>query len=418
MSEDGPQAPEDAPRPAAVTRGGRTAAGPIPPGAQHTSTPAETALREMERRAPGVAHDVNNLLAVIAATAAEALARPALDEAAREAFAGIEDATRRAARLVRKLLDGEQLAAGIATCRVDATLRATAVRLRRVLGDVAFALAPGAADAVAAIDPEDLDRVVMNLALNACHAMPSGGTLTVGSGERDVSDTTSRFGDPVVPGRYVVVTVRDTGTGMSPAVMARLFEPFFTTRAGQGGTGLGLASVRDLVRQAGGFLEIVSAPGQGTTVHAHLPRHEPPPDALARTPGSEAPLRAGLPGGGVLLLVDDEPALLRLGERALSRAGWRVVAVDSASAAVAAAEDAALVPGAMVTDLMLPDGDGLALVDAVRLRLPGLPAVLTSGYATAALRDRAATAGVAFLPKPFGMAELADLLAGFLQPRG
>ncbi|MGI3777996.1 MAG: ATP-binding protein [Janthinobacterium lividum] len=394
MSDDGPQAPDDAPRPAAV------------------------ALDEIARRAPGVAHDVNNLLTVIAATAAEALARPALDEAAREAFAGIEDATRRAARLVRKLLDGERLQAGIATCRVDATLRATAVRLRRVLGDVAFALAPGAADAVAAIDPEDLDRVVMNLALNARNAMPSGGTLTVGSGERHVSDTTSRFGDPVVPGRYVVVTVRDTGTGMSPAVTARLFEPFFTTRAGQGGTGLGLASVRDLVRQAGGFLEIVSASGQGTTVHVHLPRHDAAPGNPERLAGGDAPPRAEPSGGGVLLLVDDEPALLRLGERALSRAGWRVVAVDSASAAVAAAEDAALVPSAMVADLMLPDGDGLALVDAVRLRLPGLPAVLTSGYATAALRGRAAAAGVAFLPKPFGMAELTDLLAGFLQPRG
>lgn len=394
MSEDGPQAPEDAPRSATVTLG------------------------EIARRAPGVAHDVNNLLAVIAATATEALARPVLDEAAREALAGIEDATRRAARLVRRLLDGEQLLAGTAACRVDAMLRAMEVRLRRVLGDVAFDLAPGMADATAAIDPEDLDRVVMNLALNARNAMPSGGTLTVGSGGRDVSDTTSQFGDPVVPGRYVVVTVRDTGTGMSPAVMARLFEPFFTTRAGQGGTGLGLVSVRDLVRQAGGFLEVVSASGQGTTVHVHLPRHEPPSDALARTPGSEAPLRARLPGGGVLLLVDDEPALLRLGERALSRAGWRVVAVDSASAAVAAAEDAALVPSAMVTDLMLPDGDGLALVDAVRLRLPGLPAVLTSGYATGSLRDRAAASGVAFLPKPFAMAVLANLLTDFLQPRG
>lgn len=412
MSGNSPGSPQDAPQPAAVARDGHAAAGRITPEAQRTPT---SALEEIARRAAGVAHDVNNLLAVIAATAAEALARPGLDEAAFEAFGGIEDATRRAAGLVRQLLDGGQRPASAAACDVDATLRAMEARLRRVLGGVAFTLAPGLADAAAAIDPEDLDRVVLNLALNARNAMPSGGALTVATGEREVRDAVSQFGDPVVPGHHVVVTVRDTGTGMPPAVMARLFEPFFTTRAGQGGTGLGLASVRDLVRKAGGFLEVASAPGQGTTVRVHLPRHEPPPNALPRPVESDAPPRAG---GGVLLLVDDEPALLRLGERALSRAGWRVVAVDSAAAAAAAAEDTALVPRAMVTDLMLPDGDGLALVDAVRRRLPGLPAVLTSGYATASLRDRAAAAGVAFLAKPYGTAALADLLAGFLQPPG
>lgn len=414
MSGNSPGSPEDARHPHAATQDGHDAAKRVAPGTQRTPAPGGIAWS-----AAGVAHDVNNLLGVVAATAAEALARPGLDEAAREAFAGIGDATRRAAGLVRQLLDGERRPAGIASCRVDTTLRAMEARLRRVLGGVAFTLAPGLADAAAAaIDPEDLDRVVMNLALNARNAMPSGGALTVASSERDVSDTMSQFGDPVVPGRYVVVAVRDTGTGMSPAVMARLFEPFFTTRAAQGGTGLGLASVRDLVRQAGGFLEVASAPGQGTTVRVHLPRHEAAPDALAEPAGRETLPRAASTGERVLLLVDDEPALLRLGERALSRAGWRVVAVDSAAAAAAAAEDGALVPCAMVTDLMLPDGDGLALVDTVRRRLPGLPAVLTSGYATAALRDRAAAAGVAFLAKPYGTAALADLLAGFLQPRG
>lgn len=365
--------------------------------------------------AAALAHDVNNLLAVVAATAAEALARPGLDGSSREAFAAIADTTGRAAALVRRLLGPEPPRARAAPLGIDAALRAMEAPLRRVLGGIALVLAPGLPGAAAAIDPGDLDRVVTNLVLNARHAMPAGGTLTVASEACEVAGPASQFGDAVSPGRHVVVVVRDTGVGMSPEVMARLFEPFFTTRAGAGGTGLGMGSVRDLVRQAGGFVEVTSAPGQGTEVRVHLPRHDAVPDGSAGQ-GGAAP--AAPPGRGVVLLVDDEAALLRLGERALSRAGWRVVAVPDAAAALAAAADPALVPCAMVADLMLPDGDGLALVDDVRRRLPGLPAVLTSGYATAELGDRARAAGVEVLAKPFAMATLVERLAALLQPSG
>ncbi len=368
-------------------------------------------------RAAGVAHDANNLLAVIAATVAEALARPGLDGATLEDLAGIGDATRRAAGLLRRLLDDEAHRPGAVALGIDAALLAMEAPLRRVLGGIAFTLAPGLAGALVALGPGDLGRVVMGLAVNARNAMPSGGTLVVSSSARDVAGTVSQFGGVVVPGRYVVVTVRDTGTGMSPDVMARLFEPFFTTRAGQGGTGLGLASVRDLVRQAGGFLEVTSESCEGTTVRVHLPRHDAVPADLPGLAADGDLSRAASCGKGVVLLVDDEAVLLRVAERALVRAGWHVIAVSSAADALAAVDDAVLVPCVMVTDLMLPDADGLALVDKVRCRIPGLPAVLTSGYASTALRGRTAEAGVAFLGKPYGMAALLDQMAASLQPR-
>ncbi len=376
-------------------------------------------LRDIGQRAGGVVHDVNNLLAVIAATVEEALARPGLDGAAREGFIEIGDAARRGAALGRRLLEGGSHRAGIVVLGIDAALRAMQAPLRRALGGVALTFALEAAGAAVAIDPADLDRVLMNLALNARNAMPGGGVLAVASGECEVAKTASQFGDAVVPGRYVVVAVRDTGTGMSPEVMARLFEPFFTTRAGRGGTGLGLAGVRDLVRQAGGFLEVDSVPGQGTTVRVHLPRHEAVQAGRCRRGGEDGdPSGSVVSGTGVVLLVDDEAGLLRLGERALSRAGWRVVAVSCAADALAALESDGVVPCALVTDLVLPDGDGLALAEAVRLRCPGLPVILTSGYAGEALRGRAAAAGITVLAKPHGMAVLMEQVAASVRPRG
>ena len=291
-----------------------------------------------------------------------------------------------------------------------------AVPLRRALGGLALTLVPEQPDAVVRIDPAHLDRVLMNLVLNARNAMPAGGMLSVRSGVRDVTEVMSQFGDAVTPGRYVTVAVRDTGTGIPAAIMPRLFEPFFTTRADTGGTGLGLASVRDLVRQAGGFLTVDSAPGRGTTVCVHLPRHATSSGEATKPADADDGSRAAFLRLRTVLLVDDEPVLLRLAERALSRAGWGVLAAASAAAALDAARQADPAPSLLVSDMTLPDRDGLLLVGEVRQLFPGLPAILTSGYASEALRDQAAATGVAFLSKPYGMAELLDTIGRVLQP--
>ena len=360
-----------------------------------------------------VVHDLNNVLMTITAVVAEALARPGLDPAARAGFSEIGGAARRGAALARQLLDGASQAAPV-VLGVDAALRALEAPLRRCLGEVGLSLVLEQPQAAVRIDPAHLDRVLTNLALNARHAMPAGGVLSVRSGVRDVSEAVSQFGDAVTPGRYVTIAVRDTGAGIPAAVMARLFEPFVTTRAGRGGTGLGLAGVRDLVRQAGGFLGVDTEAGRGTTVCVHLPRH-----GEAAGGGTQASMidddpPAAVGPRGTVLLVEDEPVLLRLAERALSRAGWDVLAATSATSALDAARSADRAPCLVVSDMTLPDRDGLALVGEVRTLFPGLPALLTSGYADEALRRQAAAVGIALLVKPFATAELLDAIAGAL----
>ncbi len=370
------------------------------------------------QRAAIVIHDLSNMLMTITATVAEALARPGLDDVSRAEFSEIGDAARRGAALSRQLLDGAPRAAPTllnpALLGIDAALRGMAPSLRRALGDVSLRLTLEQPDAAVRIDPAHLHRVLTNLALNARNAMPSGGALDVSSGTGTVTQAVSQFGDAVVPGRYVTIAVRDTGTGIPAAVMPRLFEPFFTTRAGAGGTGLGLASVRELVREAGGFLSVDSEVGRGTTMCVHLPRHEWPPDGATRPVRIDDASRTASSRRNTVLLVDDEPVLLRLAERALSRAGWRVLAVSCAGDALTALEDGVQAPRIIVTDLVLPDGDGLALVELARRRFPGLSAVLTSGYASDLLRGRAAAAGAVFLAKPYDMAVLLNQVTKLL----
>jgi two-component system cell cycle sensor histidine kinase/response regulator CckA len=366
-------------------------------------------------RAGIVVHDLNNMLMTITATVAEALARPDLDGVSRAEFSEIGDAARRGAALTRQLLDGAARAApallGPALLGIDAALREMAPSLRRALGDVSLRLTLEQPEAAVRIDPAHLHRVLTNLALNARNAMPSGGALSVSSDTGTVTQAVSQFGDAVVPGCYVTIVVRDTGTGIPAVVMPRLFEPFFTTRAGSGGTGLGLASVRELVREAGGFLSVDSEVGRGTTMCVHLPRHEAAPGDGTQPVRIDDGSRTVSSRRGTVLLVDDEPVLLRLAERALSRAGWGVLAADSATTALDAARDADPPPCMVVSDMTLPDRDGLALVGEVRALIPALPAILTSGYAGEALRVRAAAAGIALLVKPFAMSELLDTVA-------
>ena len=361
-------------------------------------------------RAGIVIHDLNNMLMTITATVAEALARPGLDDVSRAGFSEIGDAARRGVALSRQLLDGAPRAAPM-ILNIDAALREMAPSLRRALGDIPLRLTLEQPEAAVRIDPAHLHRVLTNLALNARNAMPSGGVLDVSSGTGTVTEAVSQFGDAVMPGRYVTIAVRDTGTGIPAAVMPRLFEPFFTTRAGAGGTGLGLASVRELVREAGGFLSVNSEVGRGTTMCVHLPRHEEPAGGGTQPVRIDDGPRTVSSRRGPVLLVDDEPVLLRLAERALSRAGWGVLAAGSATTALDAARGADPPPCIVVSDMALPDRDGLALVGEVRALIPALPAILTSGYAGEALRARAEAAGIALLVKPFGMSELLDAVA-------
>ena len=362
---------------------------PVPPNVAER-------LAAIGAQTAGVAHDVNNLLAGIDAAAALALERAGLDPATQEDLQEIRRAVGRGTALVRSLL-----ATGARPPRpprprpLDPELVAAAAVIRRLLPvSVRFTTRLEATGCRVRMDPDRLHHALLNLALNARDAMHEGGSLLLRSTEQLLRRPfPTRLpvvrGAEVPSGHYAVVSLRDSGGGIPPELLARLGEPFVTARPG--GTGLGLLQVREALRMAGGYLAFGGRAGQGTVVRLFLPLADPPPQ----------------PDPGAVWLVEDEPTLRRTLQRALHEAGWRVHAAASAEAALVAIGPATPRPAALVGDLTLPGMDGLGLLRALRRRWPDLPAVLVSGYAVGAL-----PLGAAFLQKPFALADLTRLLAG------
>ncbi len=371
-------------------------------------------LQAVGELAGGIAHDFNNLLTAILGAAEDMLARAADTpgrETDREDLLQIGTSARRGAALVRQLLAfSRQQTLQPRVIALNDAIRSAATLLERLLGSgVALSLELEEPGRLVCIDPTQLDQVLVNLAVNASHAMPQGGRLTIASTPRLVLKPEKFGGETVPPGRYVCFSVSDTGCGIPPEVLPRIFEPFFTTRREKGGTGLGLSTVHGIVRQSGGYMAVESHLGVGTIFRILLPRHEDP----AAWRGDQPPPSAAMPpppaafGGRTVLLVDDEAAVRRLAERALSRDGWRVIAATSgedALDAVARTGDGDL--ACVVSDVVMPGMDGPALVRALRHRWPRLPAILMSGYADAELRQALQSADICFLSKPFSMTEL------------
>ena len=365
--------------------------GPVPPVAGD----AAERLRAIGAQTAGVAHDVNNLLTGIDAAAALALDRPGLDPETRADLTEIRLAVARGAALVQTLLaTGARPSRPPRPCPLDPELAAAAVVIHRLLPpSVRFVQLLRAAGCRVRIDPDQLHHALLNLALNARDAMPAGGTLSLRSAELVLRRPLPTLPPPtpaelVPPGRYVVVSLRDTGPGIAPEVAAQLFTPFFSTR--RGGSGLGLSQVRQSLSVAGGYLALGGRPGHGAVARLFLPLADPPP---RQDPAS-------------VWLVEDEPVLRRLIQQGLHGAGWRVSAVGSAEAALAEIGPATPPPAVLLCDLSLPGMDGLALLRVLRRRWPALPAVLMSGHDNVRLPQAAA-----FLHKPFALTELAALVA-------
>ena len=355
-------------------------------------------LRRMQRLeaigqlTAGLAHDFNNLLTVILGNV-EFLARD-LPDGARRRLAAVRAAADRGASLTGQLL---------AFARRQ-QLRPRAVQLNEVVagmtdllrttagGMVEVRLSPQKDVWPALVDANQVELVILNLALNARDAMPDGGILTIATHN-------TRRGPPHTPeqpaeGDYVTLTVADTGTGMSPDVLGRVFEPFFTTKPIGKGSGLGLAQVYGFAQQSGGDVEIESAPGAGTRVHVHLPRAY---EEAAEPERSAPPPR---PGGRRtrVMLVDDDATVRDVTTTMLQDAGFTVIATESGQAALATLEARAPVD-LLVADFAMPGLSGADLVRVARAGQPDLPVLVITGDAEAgALRG---LEGVALLRKPF-----------------
>ena len=385
---------------------------------EHSAQNASAArLQAVGALAGGIAHDFNNLLSAISGSAEAALGQHPEDPTAAELRQVLESAAR-GAGLVRQLLAfARQQALHPRVVALNEAVDAMGGLLRRLLGSrVRLTVKLDEPGRRVRIDPTQLDQVIMNLALNARDAMPGGGSLHIATGHAVVLHPEPLGQDQLPPGRYATLEVADTGGGIPPEILPRIFDPFFTTKREQGGSGLGLSTVHGIVRQSGGFIAAESLPGQGTIFRIWIPRHDgpaEPPPALAPTP----PPAVGPPpaaDGPTVLLVEDEPPLLRLAARALRGAGYTVLTASSAEEALELLEGGAPVPCALVSDVVMPGLDGFGLAAELRARYPALPVLLVSGYAEAALGRDLAAEGIRLLPKPYGLADLVTELRAIL----
>jgi CheY-like chemotaxis protein len=258
-----------------------------------------------------------------------------------------------------------------------------------------------------------MEQVLLNLVANARDAMPKGGRLRLVTRRVDLDGTGDRRKAELAPGAYVAVEVSDSGVGMTPDVLARAFEPFFTTKPVGAGTGLGLAVCYGIVKQAGGHIEVESRPGHGSRFTVLLPR-------LSRGAGPAPAVSAETAAGGseTILLVEDEPIVRELAARMLRDRGYKVLAAGTAAEALECAEQHQGSIQLLLTDVVMPGGNGRELADTLTARYPGLAVLFMSGYtADIMLRQGVVQERVAFLPKPFTEDELSDAVRRALVPR-
>jgi two-component system, cell cycle sensor histidine kinase and response regulator CckA len=360
-------------------------------------------LEALGQLAGGVAHDFNNLLTVVVNCAAFVAPVVEHDAEARDDVAQIERAAARGAELTRSLLAfSRREPVHPEVVDVNALVVETCALLERTLGDdvdVEVQGDPGLWPVT--VDPGSLSQVLMNLAVNARHAMPSGGRLSFRTTNVALGDLAAPA-QQLPPGRYVRITVVDTGIGMEPDVQARAFDPFFSTRPSGVGTGLGLASAFGAVTQAGGQIQLYSEPGVGTAVKVHLPAAGQPVGAVTPPPAEGEVDLTGIQ----VLLVEDAPEVRQLAARVLEHAGVDVVVAGGGEEALAVLA-AGQRPDLLVTDVMMPVLTGPELAERVGALLPGLPVVFVSGYPEGVLSHGGVVdQGVHLVEKPFSEDDL------------
>ena len=361
-------------------------------------------LESLGRLAGGIAHDFNNLLTVIMGSIS--LARETVPESSETGadLVTAERAAQRASELTRKLLVfARRQTVEFQVVDLNALLKELETIVHRLIGErikVVDELAPGLWPVYA--DPGQLEQVVTNLAVNARDAMPDGGTLTIRTRNVELPRQPT-ISDAVEPGEYVRLEVEDTGAGMPPDVLQRAFEPFFTTKEVGQGTGLGLATVYGLVRQAGGEVVIKSEVGRGTRATIHLPRARM--GQASRIEG-RSPVPPDDRGGETVLLVEDEAAVRMITSRILGEAGYRVIGAEDGDSALRRLEPAQRIH-LLVADVVTPGMGGRALAERILERDPTTRVLFISGYtADERLEELLARPGVAFLAKPFTARQL------------
>lgn len=363
-------------------------------------------MESVGQLAGGVAHDFNNLLTVITGRIDFLLGAPNLDEEQQTDLAEIKTAAERASELTRQLLafSRKQLLQP-RVLDLNRTLDEVEPMLRRLIGeDIRIEIEHGRDLGSVSADPGQLQQILMNLALNARDAMPSGGVITF----RTANETTANgAGSPAMhvgPGEYVMLEVSDTGLGMDQATQARIFEPFFTTKGQGKGTGLGLSTVYGIVKQSGGGISVTSTLQAGTVFRVYFPRT----DGYALAEAAEKQQDFPLSGTETILLVEDDTSVRNLVERVLRSRGYDVLAAKGGGDALHLASDASLGVDLVLTDIVMPAMSGRELVEALQTERPALRVLYMSGYTDDEIVRRGLhDPSMSFIQKPFTAENLA-----------
>jgi two-component system cell cycle sensor histidine kinase/response regulator CckA len=377
-------------------------------------------MQAVGQLAGGVAHDFNNLLTAMIGFCDLLLMRFRPGDPSFADIMQVKQNANRAANLVRQLLAFSRRQT-LQPRIIDITdvLVELSHLLRRLIGEnIELKVVLGRDLGLVKVDQGQLEQVIINLAVNARDAMPSGGTLTIRTDNANQTAALRRGPEIMPAGQYVSIEVADTGVGIPKTNLARIFEPFFSTKEVGSGTGLGLSTVYGIVKQTGGFVFVDSAPGKGATFQIYLPRHELAEAAsAARAEPVEAPVAQDLTGIGTVMLVEDEDPVRIFGARALRNKGYTVIEAKSGEAALELIRSAERAPDLLITDVVMPRMDGPGLIREVREIHPDMKVIFISGYTEDSFRQRLdSDSEIHFLPKPFSLKQLAtkvkDVISG------
>lgn len=373
-------------------------------------------MQAVGQLAGGVAHDFNNLLTAIIGFCDLLLVRHDAGDQSFSDIIQIKQNANRAANLVRQLLAfSRQQTLRPKVLDVTDVLADLSSLIRRLIGEtIELKVIHGRDLPAVKVDQGQLEQVIINLAVNARDAMSSGGRLEMRTQLVKQDDPLVEKYDVLVPDTYILIEVEDTGCGIPESNLTKIFEPFFTTKEVGEGTGLGLATVYGIVKQTGGFVFVESEVGKGTKFLLLLKAHENENETVDRESApADAPAQ-DLTGKGTILIVEDEDPVRMFARRALENKGYRVLEADSGEAGLDILNSTEGDIDLLITDVVMPNMDGPALVNEARKKRPDVPVIFISGYAEDMFRKDLEAEEFQFLPKPFTLKDLAETVKEIL----
>lgn len=363
-------------------------------------------MESIGRLAGGVAHDFNNMLMVIIGYTEISLDSLDTSDPLYENLTEISNAAKRSTDLTRQLLAfARKQTIAPKVLDINETVAGMLKMLQRLIGEnIDLHWQQGKDLWQVKVDPSQLDQILANLCVNAKDAIDGVGNVFIGTCNVNCDKTYFSNCPYVVPGDYVLLTVSDDGCGMEKEILANLFEPFFTTKEFGQGTGLGLATVYGIVKQNNGFINVHSEPGKGTTFKIYLPRHIENVPQIDKEDQKEPVAN----GGETILLVEDEPVILKMGKIMLESLGYQVLTADLPIKAINIAKDHAGAIDLLMTDVIMPEMSGRDLAQNILSTIPHIKCLFMSGYtADIIAKDGILDEGMHFIQKPFSRKELA-----------